>query len=188
MFLCVICYGKSRVGGDSVESFKVCSLPPNQTYSEQKTGLNVQNQVLLFAADRDKVMSVRPIHPVRLALWNPKRFFIDSGIYRLQIPVSTVCRCPYLLFVDACIYCLQMPVSSVYRCLYLVFIDACIQHLQMPVSSVYRCLYLVFVDTRIQCLQMPVSTVCRQRYLVFVLTQFIPLPCKKAFDSSCRRR
>ena len=31
-----------------------------QTCSEQKTGLNVQNQVLLFAADRDKVMSVRP--------------------------------------------------------------------------------------------------------------------------------
>ena len=37
--LCVICYGKSRVGGDSVESFKVCSLPPNQTCSEQKIRL-----------------------------------------------------------------------------------------------------------------------------------------------------
>ena len=113
--------------------------------------------------------------------------FIDACIYCLQMPVSTACRCLYLLFIDTRIYCLQMPVSSVYRYPYLLFVDACIQCLQMPVSSVYRCLYLVFIDSRIYCLQMPVSTVCTKVSYRSVLTQFMPLPCKKAFDSSCRR-
>ena len=144
-------------------------------------------------------MSVRPIHPVRLALWNPKRFFIDSGIQHLQMPVSSVYRCLYLLFIDACIQCLQIAVSTVYRYPYLLFVDARIQCLQIAVSSVYRCPYLVFIDACIYCLQMPVSSIYRCPYLVFidsgiykvsyrsVLTQFMPLPCKKAFDSSCRR-
>ncbi|MGP1368974.1 MAG: hypothetical protein ACTTKX_06940 [Treponema sp.] len=51
------------------------------------TPLNLSKYVLCrptkLVADRDKVMSVRPIHPVRLALWNPKRVFIDSCIYCL---------------------------------------------------------------------------------------------------------
>ena len=61
------------VGGDFVKSFRLISLPSNETCSGQ-----------------DKFMSVRPIHPVRLALWNPKRVFIDSGIQCLQMPVSSV--------------------------------------------------------------------------------------------------